>query len=413
MAGRRESGGRGGTAGGAGGTGTEDIESAFLDFCLAESDLAKPEAAAAVLAAPGLDQLVAERKESAESRPHLLRLARYDVRRLAQTGANWIPEVLRWLQELDATWSESAEFCAKLCRSARDCRNSARPYLNADDIARSDLTGVPGRALMHLYLTSLRYEFRGTALEHFIESLPRPVSSLDPYTHALYAWALLVQNKPEGVAEMNAVLNRGGEDDRSVLHALQEGLQYAEEIPDHAELMLTLWRRPGPASWRDETVLLREAAALRRLGRYDEALATIDRSIMLLQPNDTDRYHRRMSERWRIREQRETAMRIAREYERATSIARREVEQTTERLLAQLDDQVSSVRQQISENLFRIVEILGIFAAVIALVVGGAAAGNSAGITWWQRAVLILTSGAVAIGFFVLLRLIVRPGPPR
>jgi tetratricopeptide (TPR) repeat protein len=333
------------------------------------------------------------------------------VRRSIEAGKDWTGAAIRWLVDLDADWSESGEFCAKLCRVSRELRNTARPYLNADDIARSDLSAVPGRARLHLYLTSLRYEFRGAVLEHFVESLPRALSSLDPYTHALYAWALLVQNKQEGVAEMNAVLARGGEDDRSVLHALQDGLAYAERIPDAAELMLTLWRRPGPAAWRDETVLLREARALRQLGRYDEALAAVDRSLMLLQPNDVDRYDHRMSERWRIYEQRDVALRISREYKRAHDEARREMEETTQRLLAQLDDQVESVRRQIADNLFRIVEILGIFAAVIALIVGGAAAGTAGtGVTWWQRAVLILTSGVVAIGFFVLLRFVMRAG---
>jgi tetratricopeptide (TPR) repeat protein len=389
----------------------EDIGSLFLSFCLAESDNAKPSLASAVLDHPDLAELIADRRDAPASRRHVLRLARYHVRRQMESGDDWTGAAVDWLVQLDADWSESAEFCAKLCRASRELRNTARPYLNGDDIMRSDLSTVAGRARLHLYLTSLRYEFRSAALEHCVESLPRAVSSLDTYTHAVYAWSLLVQNQPEGVIEMNAVLARGGEEDRSVLHALQDGLAYAEGIPDAAELMLTLWRRPGAAAWRDETVLLREAGALRRLGRYDEALAAVDRSLMLLAPNEIDRYDRRMSERWRIREQRDLAQRVEREFARATSAAQQEVEETTARLLDELDEQVGAVRAQVSDNLFRIVEILGIFAAVIALIVGGAAAGNSAGIAWWQRAVLILTSGMVAIGFFVLLRFVVRGNP--
>jgi tetratricopeptide (TPR) repeat protein len=391
-----------------------DIDSLFLSFCLSDSDRLRAVLAAEVLAHPDLASFVAERKDAPESREHVLRLARYDVMREIERDEDWIGTATAWLVKLNASWSESADYCNKLCRRSRDQRNTPRPYLKSDEIQHADPADVTARARLHLFLTALRYEFRCRAIEHFVESMVRPPSALDPYVHAVYAFALLAQNKPEGVEEMNAVLARGDSDDASVLHALQEGLRFAEEVPGQAEMMLTLWRRPPFTDRRDSTVLLREAFALRKLGRYDEALTTIDRSLMLLQPNEVDRYANRMSERWRILEQRDLAQRIEREYAKAHEDARAEVEETSRRLLAQIEEEVSGVRRQVADSLFRVVEIIGIFTAVIALVIGGAAAGNSDQIEWWQRAVLIAVSGVVAIGFFVLLRFVVRPGggPP-
>jgi tetratricopeptide (TPR) repeat protein len=398
-------------AGPAAGGGDADVDALFLDFCLSDSDYGRDTVAARLAEHPDLDRLVSERKEVAESRHHVFRLVRHLVTMSVARHEDWTALAVTWLLRLDASWSESADVCNKLCLRSRRLLNSPRPYLSTDDLNGSLAGTADGRAMLHLYATALRYEFRCRSLEGFLESLGVPVASLDPYLHALYAYALLAQNDPRGVEELHAVLARGGGDDISVLHALQEGLRYGYDIPDQAELMLTLWRRPDRGDRRDATVLLREAYALRRLGRYDEALATVNRSLLQLQPNEVDRQERRISERWRIIEQREIAQRIEREYAKAHRTARAEIEEMTRRMLAQLDEQVAGVRSQVSNSLFRIVEILGIFTAVIALVVGGAAAGNAGGgVTWWQRALLIVVSGAVAIGFFVLLRVVVGTG---
>jgi hypothetical protein len=63
--------------------------------------------------------------------------------------------------------------------------------------------------------------------------------------------------------------------------------------------------------------------------------------------------------------------------------------------------------------LFRIVEILGLFTAIIALAAGGVASVTSGGLEWWQRLLLILTTGVTVLGFFWLLRVVVRPNRDR
>jgi tetratricopeptide (TPR) repeat protein len=396
-----------------------DIESLFLSFCLSDSDRLTDQLGAAVLDHPDCAAFVAARKDLPEARPYVFRLGRRDVMRRATPDRDWTGMAVRWLVDLQASWEESAEFCAKLGRRAREQRNAARPYLSADRILTGEVGSVAGRAWLHLYLSSLRYEFRTAALEHAIESMPIPVARLDPYVHSLYAFALLAQNKPEAGAQVDAVLARA-DDDRSVLHALIDGLRFAERVPNHLEVMLDLLRRPTFSDRRDTTILFREAFALRRLGRYDEALAAIDRSLALLSPNDVDRYQQRMAERYRIIDERHLTRLLEQETRRIKDEARSEMEQTSQAVLDQLEGEVAAVRTQAAESLFKIVEILGIFTAIIALVVASVASATIGDLVWWHRAVLIVVGGIVAIGFFVTLRYVVHSGggpvrraPPR
>jgi tetratricopeptide (TPR) repeat protein len=391
-----------------------DVEALFLSFCLSDSDRLTDQLAAALLDHPDCAAFVAARKELPDARPFIFRLARRDVLRQAGPDQDWTGSAVRWLVDMAATWSESAEFCGKLGRRAREQRNAARPYLAADRILSGDLTTVAGRAWLHLYVSSLRYEFRTAALEHAIESMPVPVARLDPYVHSVYAFALLAQNKPEAVRELEAVLGRA-DDDPSVLHALVDGLRFAERIPNQLEMLLDLLRRPTFSERRDTTILFREAFALRRLGRYDEALAAIDRSLALLSPNDVDRYQQRMGERYRIIDERHLTRVLERETARIKDEARTEMVRTSQGVLDQLEGEVAAVRHQASESLFKIVEILGIFTAIIALAAASVASVTIGNLAWWHRAVLIVVGGAVSIGFFLTLRYVVHhgSGPPR
>jgi tetratricopeptide (TPR) repeat protein len=169
-------------------------------------------------------------------------------------------------------------------------------------------------------------------------------------------------------------------------------------------------RRPTFSDRRDTTILFREAFALRRLGRYDEALAAIDRSLALLSPNDVDRYQQRMGERYRIIDERHLARLLEQEVSRIKDEARSEMARTSQGVLDQLEGEVAAVRQQAAESLFKIVEILGIFTAIIALVAASVASATIGSLAWWHRAILIVVGGAVAIGFFVTLRYVVHSG---
>ncbi|WP_432141059.1 hypothetical protein [Streptomyces sp. bgisy084] len=189
------------------------------------------------------------------------------------------------LRELDADWRESAEVCANAAWAARSAGHSVLGLLSPEQVAAAGVDPVTSRTFRHLYLSALRFDFRCPTLQAVVEQLPSALGSLDCYSRALYAFALLGQSRPEGLALMDEVLAEAGEHTKT-LHVLLHGLWLGQDLEQGAERLLALSSRPGFDADRDSIMLFRVAGAQRRLGRYDEGLAAIDRALDLLPPGD-------------------------------------------------------------------------------------------------------------------------------
>ncbi|MEU6227498.1 hypothetical protein [Streptomyces sp. NPDC047042] len=146
---------------------------------------------------------------------------------------------------------------------------------------------VTARTYRHLYLSALRYDVRCATLQALAEPLTRSEHRpLDCYSRALYAFALLGQSRPEGLAVVDQVLDETG-DHATTLHVLLHGLWLGVDLDQGAQRLLALSARPPFAADTDPVVAFRRAGALRRLGRYEASLATVDHALGLLPPGDT------------------------------------------------------------------------------------------------------------------------------
>ncbi|OIJ91624.1 hypothetical protein [Streptomyces colonosanans] len=199
----------------------------------------------------------------------------------------WPARLAADLSELQADWKESAEICADAAWRARADGNSILGLRRPDHVITAiGLDPVTARAYRHLELSTLRYDFRCAALQQLIEQLPKEERSrLDCYSRALYAFALLSQSRPEGLTLMDEVLDEAGGHAKT-LHVLLHGLWLGQDLDQGAERLLALSTRPPFDTGTDPIVLFRKAGALRRLARYEESLAAIDRALDLLPPGD-------------------------------------------------------------------------------------------------------------------------------
>ena len=197
-------------------------------------------------------------------------------------------------------------------------------------------------------------------------------------------------------------------DDYRVNLSLVEGLRLGHTIPRQAELMLELLEHGPLAASPSPDPLYRKAYALRRLGRFDEALRVADQCLQKIPP-------RQVQDRIRILQERDLIL-GERAIEHQAAAAREAVRDQIQKAVATLEQHVAKqteeIRRATTDGLFRIVEILGVFTAIIAILGGTVASMAARDLVWWQRGVLALVAGVVAIGFFVLLRLIVAPKPP-
>ncbi|MFD5751500.1 hypothetical protein [Streptomyces sp. NPDC127033] len=199
---------------------------------------------------------------------------------------SWPGRLAGDLRKLDANWRESAEVCADAAWTARATGHSVLGLLSPDRVTDGSLDPVTARTFRHLYLSALRYDFRCSSIQALVEQLPQPTRrGLDCYSRALYAFALLGQSEPEGLDLMDEVLDEAGTHAKT-LHVLLHGLWLGQDLDQGASRLLALSARPPFDTGTDPIVLFRRASALRRLGRYHEALAAIDTAMELLPPGD-------------------------------------------------------------------------------------------------------------------------------
>ncbi|MFF4867250.1 hypothetical protein ACFY3J_37450 [Streptomyces sp. NPDC001231] len=188
----------------------------------------------------------------------------------------WPTRLAADLRELNAGWKESAEIRTDAAWAARTAGNSVLGLLRPNQVTVTD--PITARTYRHLYLSALRFDFRCATLKGLVERLPgNAFAALDCYSRALYAFALLGQSRPEGLALMDEVLDEAG-DHTKTLHVLLHGLWLGQDLEQGPERLLALSARSPLDARNDPIVLFRRAGALRRLGRYDEGLAAIDRA---------------------------------------------------------------------------------------------------------------------------------------
>ncbi|MEW1794637.1 hypothetical protein [Streptomyces niveus] len=199
---------------------------------------------------------------------------------------SWPERLAEDLRELGADWRESAQVCADAAWTARSTGHSVLTLMSPEQVAAPGQDAITARAFRHLYLSALRYDFRCRALQAFVEQLPAGTrTSLDCYSLALYAFALLGQSRPEGLALLDEVLAAAG-DHAKTRHVLLHGLWLGQDLDRGAERLLALSSGPPFDTGTDPIALFRMAGALRRLGRYDEGLTAIDQALDLLPPGD-------------------------------------------------------------------------------------------------------------------------------
>ncbi|PAU44689.1 hypothetical protein [Streptomyces albireticuli] len=205
----------------------------------------------------------------------------------AASGDAW-PDVLAGLlTEFHATWQESAEACAAVAWQARATGGSALLVLRPEQITSPGPDPVTARTYRHLYLSGLRYDFRCPSIEVLFHRMPPAVvHSLDAYSRALWAFALLGQSRTDGLALMDKVLAEADGHPKT-LQVLLHGLWLGHRLPGREEHMLQLLNLPPFAGRTDPIALLHKAASLRGLGNYRKALDLIDQALGLLPPGDT------------------------------------------------------------------------------------------------------------------------------
>jgi tetratricopeptide (TPR) repeat protein len=230
----------------------------------------------------------------------------------------------------------------------------------------------------------------------------------DALVLALAAFACLGARSPRGLELFHKSVGAADADTKS-RHVCLAAMWFADHVPDQPEIMLSLSNRMMTAGVLDSNVFYRRAYALRKLGRYEQALEEVDRAISLLDIGNNRVHQDYVRERELIivtMQMQRYAETLTHEIsEKVTAGADRRIEAAA----AALQDKVEAAQQLVAESTLKVVEILGLFVTLVGFLVGSGAVVLQAS-SFTERA---LSMGLVVIGslfFFFLLRVVIRTG---
>jgi tetratricopeptide (TPR) repeat protein len=309
---------------------------------------------------------------------------------------DWVAAAAAWAQAADLRASEVSQLVSDLAWSARARRESALPELRRLDLETLEPHAVEDVVRVYSLLQSLRYDFRFNELLACLGRLG-PAWTHDSLVAAFTAFALLATGRPtEGLGELERA-RALAPDDPKVLHLLVHGVWFADDLPRRADLALDLCNRLLVLDARGAVVQLRRGAALRWKGDYRAALAAFDEGMALLAPEQVE---------------------IHADFVRERTVAAMAMEAHTmqARMLDELRDEgrarAAELQAQASDSIFKVVEVLGLFIALAGLLATSGATLVVAG-SPRERVGLLATALLGILGFFLLLRLIVRPTTSR
>lgn len=331
-------------------------------------------------------------------------------------------ESLAWIDDLGTRAERYALTLPEIRKIATDLAWIARmngqryPGEVEWNLARS-FSGSRMKRLVLAYVNGqrLRFDYKFTQLRTQCNKWLAEFSN-DSLILGLAAFAALGSRASNGMDLYRRALEAPDADDKTRQVCLA-GIAFADNIPEQGDSLLRLSDDMMARGELNENVCYRRAIALRKLGRYDEALTEIDLAIDMLNASGHTLVHEQYSQERRaiisaqdmhlqaehmVAELREKlSARMDEQIEAASAKLEEKINEAT----ARLDERVDSAQELVSDGLLKMVEILGLFVTLLGFVVGTGEVVIRAR-TFGERAIAM---GLVVVGslvFFILLRMV-------
>ena len=191
---------------------------------------------------------------------------------------------------------------------------------------------------------------------------------------------------------------------------------FADHVDEQPQVLLDLSNDMMARGEDNDVVHYRRASALRKLGRYEEALTEIDRAIELLGVGNMLVHEQFAQERRTIITTRdlrthaevvttELGADISAKVDAQIAEASAQMEEKINEASAQLAERVNVAQELVSSGLLKMVEVLGLFVTLLGFLIGSGTVIIKAR-TFSERAIAMAVVLIGALAFFGLLRLV-------
>jgi hypothetical protein len=332
--------------------------------------------------------------------------------RVALLVASLTPAVARldltWIARLAALAERHALSVGELRTAATDlawlAREAGQRYPGSAEWNSITLGGRLARlTLAYVQGQRIRFDFKFEQLQancrRWLTEFPD-----DALILALAAFGALGTRSTQALTLFEQSINSDNADIKSRQVSLH-GMSFADHLPDQANLMLELSATMMTLGDRSSNIYFRRCAALRKLGRYEQALEEIDLAIAMLDVGANTVHQDYVRQRELIGINREMSVLAESLTASINAEVMAQVEEKIEAAATDLNDRLVSGQKIISDSLLKIVEILGLFVTLAGFLIGSGAVVLKAQ-SFGQLALAMALVLVGSLGFFGLLRLI-------
>jgi tetratricopeptide (TPR) repeat protein len=261
------------------------------------------------------------------------------------------------------------------------------------------------RTLTYVHGARLRFDFKFDELDERCAQWLQDFRD-DAYIAAFAALAALGRRSDRGRPLLDRAMSLPDVDSAcrtACLHALW----FAIDLDDQAQRLMALSDEMIGRGEDGYNLYFWRSFALRRLGRLDEALHSVDRAIALLPVGMNLVHQDYVRERELIKTSQLLDEQVKRASDEISARLRAESEAYLDEVKQDLSRYSASAQKIVSESLVNVVEVLGVFVALAGFLLGsGVLVFKSGG--FWQHSGSIALLLAGTLLFFIVLRLVVR-----
>ncbi|MEU8122194.1 hypothetical protein AB0C21_26105 [Spirillospora sp. NPDC049024] len=333
-----------------------------------------------------------------------------------------------WVDEFVALVEEFRLPVPQLRRAATDlawlARKNGQGYLDEADRTRvlgTSNTRTARLCLVYIDGQRLRFDFKFAQLHRRCVDWLTEFDD-DALVRSLAAFAALGSRSSNGLNMFRRAVDAPDADDKSN-HVCLTAIGFADHLPEQAQMLLRLSDEMMARGQENEIIYYRRAMAYRKLGQFDDGLYEIDRAIDALGPGDILVHEQFAQERRAItlardlqnqieRNTQAVAATITDQVEEKIAAASTELEQRLNEASLRLAQRIDVAQEMVSSGLLKMVEILGLFVALVGFIAGsGAVVIKAHG--FQERALSMSLVVVGALVFFGLLRLVTTVGRRR
>lgn len=330
----------------------------------------------------------------------------YFVRR-GEASDEWADEFAGWLASGNIAAPAALPLISDVSWALRGHGRSPLCVIRLADLVS---TVHPSRATefkILIYLQAARFDFNFEAIQRALTVLPQSSKSIYPqFFEAIGLFADYGSNKLSASARPLEIAE--STNDSKVLHVIAHALWFSSQDRD-CHSLIAVTNRLLAINEADAVARFRQSTAYRRLGDFESASQTIRVAVATSDPSRVEINDMLIEEFQRVLIQRDLAQTLADAAAKTSADLTRRIEDAEVRVTSVMDLELERVRNSTADTQFKMVEILGLFTALIAIGATVIASSGAAGLEWWQRLAVIAGGIGGTLLFFIILRLIVRP----